>query len=70
MVTRGASVPRTGARAKKRAAARTTAVDSGSTYITIVTCALLLLGLVMILSASFVHQFTNEGSSFLYSNDS
>lgn len=67
MVTRSASVGRTGARAKKRAAARSrAAIDSGSTYITIVTCALVLLGLVMVLSASFVHQLTNSGSPFLY----
>ena len=67
MVTRSASVPRTGARARKRSAARSSAaVDSGSTYITIVTFALVLLGLVMVLSASFVSQLTNSGSPFLY----
>lgn len=68
MATRSASVPRTGARAKKRARSRATVDNGGAMYITIVTCALVLLGLVMVLSASFVYQLTNRQSPFLYVN--
>lgn len=53
MATRSASVARSGPRAKQRTTARSrAAMNNGSTLITIITCALVLLGLMMILSAT------------------
>ena len=53
MATRSASVARSGPRAKQRTTARSrAAMNNGSTLITIITCALVLVGLMMILSAT------------------
>ena len=76
MATRSASIAgarrraRTaGARRRARTAgdARSAArFDNVAALITVITGALVLLGLMMILSASFVSSFTNYGSSFLF----
>ncbi|MDQ4143606.1 MAG: putative lipid II flippase FtsW [Actinomycetota bacterium] len=67
MATRSASIARKGSRARPKSTSRSrSSVESGSTLITLVTFALVLLGLMMILSASFVSSFTNYGSSFLF----
>jgi cell division protein FtsW len=56
-----------GARAPKRSAVLSEArFGRGGTLITIIVCALVGLGLIMILSASSVSSFTTYGSSFLY----
>ena len=63
MATRSASVARSGPRAKQRTTARSrAAMNNGSTLITIITCALVLLGLMMILSATL----NNYRSPFLF----
>ncbi|MDQ4095178.1 MAG: putative lipid II flippase FtsW [Actinomycetota bacterium] len=67
MATRSASIARGGTRKRTAARSRSSA-DNGSTLITLVTFALVLLGLMMILSASFVSSYTNYGSSFLFFN--
>lgn len=70
MATRSASIGnrRAGARhSRDKTAARSrTAADNGGALLTLVTFALVLLGLIMILSASSVSSFTNYGSSFLF----
>lgn len=67
MATRSASIGRSGTRANQKAAARArSSADNSASLITLVTFALMLLGLMMILSASFVSSFTNYGSSFLF----
>ena len=69
MATRSASISGARARARRQAAARARArVDNVGTLITLITGALVLLGLMMILSASFVSSFTTYGSSFLFFN--
>ena len=70
MATRSASIDnrRAGARHSKQKAAASSrsTVDNGGALITLVTFALVILGLMMILSASSVSSFTNYGSSFLF----
>ena len=69
MATRSASISGQRARARRQAATRARArVDNVATLITLITGALVLLGLMMILSASFVSSFTTYGSSFLFFN--
>ena len=67
MATRSASIAR--GRTRNRATARSrSSADNAGTLITLVTFALVLLGLMMILSASFVSSYTNYGSSFRFFN--
>ena len=67
MATRSASIAGAGRRAWAASEARSGArFDNVGALITVITAALVLLGLMMILSASFVSSFTNYGSSFLF----
>ena len=67
MATRSASIAGAGRRARAASEARSGArFDNVGALITVITAALVLLGLMMILSASFVSSFTNYGSSFLF----
>ena len=67
MATRSATIAGSGRRARAAGGARSQArFDNVGALITVITAALVLLGLMMILSASFVSSFTNYGSSFLF----
>ena len=64
MATRSAAVPASRVRSKPRASTGGGLNVAGSMIV--ITCALVVLGLVMILSASSVASFTEHGSSFLF----
>ncbi|HET7482502.1 MAG TPA: putative lipid II flippase FtsW [Actinomycetota bacterium] len=65
MATEGSTIRAATARAKATPRGASSRADS-ATLLTITTAALVLLGLIMILSASFVTSFAEYGSSFLF----